>query len=691
MKQAVSLLLFVLIISCTTDYDGPAPEEEITIGFASSDTILTNTAVTVDWGGMIGDTNDLFFFYCISTDTSVTAITAHDSLSGDKWTMVKGTSASLYFPAVPLNSEEIFYKDTVVQDTVTVNAVWSKLFLYAENEVGIKTPVVQRFFLRYNAAPGLTKLSSNLLKLVNERGGSYLTTTDVDALILPSSHPKHQPIDFSWTAADPDHDPSLMYKWELYEVTGDGDILVQSVDWVTKTGVFINDEIYDHKPEARYRFDVQVRDDALEVSDKKFSLGFLTYEPTFDKGILFIDDTDPELYFPPDTAPTDIRIMGNPNPVQATAHYDEILRYAGYLPEGEATDSLSLYRITKFEKGGQFVYWDYIWFDEDGDPSTPDIIVDSVGAYIGVYKPRLRELLQYRLVVMASDDRSNYRGVDFSGTPPYSGYAELLSDHLDLGGKQFILGPSVLMGKIYTTPAQLPVHEYKDPFTYVFDGETVSGQGTNGNTEEFFRDYFGISDMTFPEQKTAYVEDVPHPVLQFADYKYSDNHDFIGSDPINAGFSELKIDSVRVNDAFFNRKKTVMTYRYALKDNGTVFTGVPSFSISKGEEIFRYRSLYDLPVSDYNDSLAFEISGTDTIFHKLYWEDVETGETGPVLHRSGTLASRYAEENGQFKTAFFGIPSFFMDNSADQVSDMFKAMVDWFDLSVDPSVNWKKK
>ncbi|MDD3045608.1 MAG: hypothetical protein PHF33_11085, partial [Candidatus Delongbacteria bacterium] len=63
----------------------------------------------------------------------------------------------------------------------------------------------------------------------------------------------------------------------------------------------------------------------------------------------------------------------------------------------------------------------------------------------------------------------------------------------------------------------------------------------------------------------------------------------------------------------------------------------------------------------------------------------------PVLHRTGTLASRYAEENGQFKTAFFGIPSFFMDNSADQVSDMFKAMVDWFDLSVDPSVNWKKK
>ncbi|MDD4206045.1 MAG: hypothetical protein PHH55_08230, partial [Candidatus Delongbacteria bacterium] len=142
MKQAVSLLLFVLIISCTTDYDGPAPEEEITIGFVSSDTVLTNTAVTVDWGGMIGDTNDLFFFYCISTDTSVTAITAHDSLSGDKWTMVKGTSASLYFPAGPLNSEEIFYKDTIVQDSIPVKAVWSKLFLYAENEVGIKTPVV---------------------------------------------------------------------------------------------------------------------------------------------------------------------------------------------------------------------------------------------------------------------------------------------------------------------------------------------------------------------------------------------------------------------------------------------------------------------------------------------------------------------------------------------------------------------
>jgi len=642
---------------------------------------------------MIGDANDLFFFYCITTDTSVTVTTAYDSLSEDKWNMVKGTSASLYFPAVPLNSQEIFYKDTVIQDTVPVKAVWSKLFLYAENEVGVRTPVVQRFFLRYNTGPRLTMLSSNLLGLENERGGSYLAATDVEALILPSSHPKHQPIDFSWTAADPDADPSFMYKWELYEVTGDGDVPVYASDWITYTSTTVNDEIYNHKPEARYRFDVQVRDDAMEVFETKFSLGFLTFEPTFDKGILFIDDTDPELYQP--TSPT---YMGNPEASLTTAHYEEMLRYAGYLPEAEAADSLFLYRITKFEKDVQFICWDYTWEDDDGDPATPDVIVDSTASYRGVYRPGLQDLVQYRLVVIASDDRGNLNGVDFTEDPPYTDYNQILSQYLDVGGKTFILGPSVLMGKMYSNPYQLPINKYKDPFTYVFDGNVDSGQGISGSSEEFFRDYFGISAMTFPEQKTYFTGNIPFQIC--SDHYFTDNYDFIGSTLApgitDVGLVPLRIDSARVNDAWWNRAISTLYQNLALKDNGTVFTGVPSFEIIKGEAVYEYQSLYDLP--DKDDDYAYEINGTDTLKHFLWnWDYVKDSLTVidnqpvPVLHRTGTLASRYAEENGQFKTAFFGIPSFFMDNSADQVSDMFKAMVDWFDLSVDPSVNWKKK
>ena len=335
--------------------------------------------------------------------------------------------------------------------------------------------------------------------------------------------------------------------------------------------------------------------------------------------------------------------------------------------------------------------YDYIWGDDDGNPATPEVIVDSTAVYRGVYDPSIRELSQYRLVIIASDDRGNINGVDFAGEPPYTGYNSLLSSYLDVGGKVFMLGSSALMGKQYTSPNQLPVHQYMEPYRYVFDNYAAVGQGISGSTEGFFSAYFGIYSMTFPEQKTAYVENVPNPALQNADYKYSDNHDFIGTTIYehisdSEGFKELEIDSVKVNDTFFDRGKSEMTYKYALKDNGTVFTGVPTFESFKGEVVYRYKSIYDLPKTDYNSDLAFEYNETtgDTLFHSLLWRDVETDETGPVLRRSGSVATRYiAEGENGYKTAFFAVPTFYLDNSENQVSDMFKAMIDWFDINND--------
>ena len=69
----------------------------------------------------------------------------------------------------------------------------------------------------------------------------------------------------------------------------------------------------------------------------------------------------------------------------------------------------------------------------------------------GVYDPSIRDLTRYKLVVIASDDRSNIRGVDFAGEPPYTGYNQYLSQYLDVKGNVFILGNSVLMGKIYAS------------------------------------------------------------------------------------------------------------------------------------------------------------------------------------------------------------------------------------------------
>ncbi len=665
------------------------PPEDITIG-----------VYDVQWYGNSNDSTDLTYYYCISTDTLLADSEAVNTLGSGLWSSTSNNYAPVSFPVTALNSVAVFTDSTAYTSgdiTVQARVVFSKFFLYAKDAYGASSPVVSRVFGRTNRPPQAPSVHSDKLKILNS--GIWTTVgPDSAVIILSKQTAAWDPIDFSWRSEDPDGPGvELEFRWELWErerVNLNDNMIAlaaSSAGWSAGNTVSFAQEIWDHNYDAQYAFKVFVRDDALEESDLCATVNFEVFPPSFDKGILVLDDTDPSLYIAPEVTPTDIRVMGNPDPVAVREFYEELLDYAGFEPDTVAADPLNGYKIKRFQKGTEFVYWEYIWADHDSDPETPDIIIDSTAVYRAVYEPDLEEVVQYRLVIIASDDRGNINGVDFAGEPPYTGYNSLLSSYLDVGGKMFILGPSVLMGKTYTSPNQLPVHQYKEPFTYAFDGYTVYGQGLSSATEIFFRDYFGISEMTFPEQKTTYIENVPNPALQNADYKYSDNHDYIGTSPVNVEFTGLNIDSVRVNDAFFDRQRSVMIYKYALKDNGTVFTGVPSFSISKGEEIYRYRSLYDLPVTDYNDSLAFEYNGTDTLFHKLYWEDVLTSETGPVLHRTGTVASRYADDNGQFKTAFFGMPSYFMDNSGNEVSEMFKAMVDWFDLSVNPADNWKKK
>ena len=637
--------------------------------------------------------------YCITTDTTITDSGVLSALDSTLWATTSLNYSLISFPMVSFNSGIAFIDSTsytLGDITVQKRIVFSKFFIYCTDGFGAVSEVRSKIFGRSNTEPTFPRIFSSKLGLNGFSRNWQTVGPDSAVLVLSHETENWLPIDFTWTGLDPDgNSVKLEYRWELWERerigwTDELIALVASSDgWsAEETSRSFSQEIWDHNQNGQYAFKVFVRDDALEECSEHSTVNFQVFVPSFDKGIMLIDDNDPTLY-PPGS---NYLIMGNPDPVQALSAYEQFLNYSGYYSEGAASDSLSLYRIRKFEKGVAFVGWDYIW--------EGDVIIDSTAVYRATYNPRIEELVKYRLIIITSDDRSNKNGIDFLGEPPYLGYNRVLSQYLDVGGKIFILGHSVLMGKVYTSPDQLPVNQYKEPFAYAFDGYEESGQGISSSTETFFRDYFGISGMTFPEQKTHFIENSPTPTLIPSDYKLTDNYDFIGVEKYGtfteAGFADVfRLDSARVNGAWFDRLRTVsiynLLYKYALKDNGTVFTGVPSFSISKGEEIYRYRSLYDLPVTDYNDSLAFEYNGTDTLFHKLYWEDVLTSETGPVLHRSGTVASRYAEENGQFKTAFFGMPSYFMDNSGNEVSEMFKAMVDWFDLSVNPADNWKKK
>jgi hypothetical protein len=417
----------------------------------------------------------------------------------------------------------------------------------------------------------------------------------------------------------------------------------------------------------------------LEQSENHATVNFEVYAPQLDRGILLIDDTDPTLYPQQFTSKL---YMGNPNADSTTVFYESLLKYAGFEPEGASfapDDSLNLYRIKRFSKKIVTVGWDYIWDDHDLDPSTPIQIVDSVEIERGFYSPDIRELSRYNLVIITSDDRGNSNGVDFKGQEPYTGYGEYLSSYLDIGGNVMVLGNSVLMGALYSSPDQLPINAYKAPYRQVFDPGAVATSTLSDNTLEFFRDYFGIYSMTFPEQKSYFMENSTRQTCK-DDHQLADNYDFIGITPYehidDINIKEMRIDSARVNDAWWDKDESGTIRKLSLKDNGTVFSGVPTIQAFKGEAVYKYKSVYSLDRDPSNDSLVVD----GDLTHSLFWTNRLTGEKGPILEKSGTIATRYIADGDIFRTAFFGMPTYFLDNSDNQVSEMFKAMVDWFEI-----------
>ncbi|MDA3883987.1 MAG: hypothetical protein PF638_00155 [Candidatus Delongbacteria bacterium] len=658
--------------------------------FDTSD-IISNAEYKVQWYGNSNDSTNLNYYYCITTDTTITNLQAEATLVG-LWNETLNNYADVSFPMEKFNSTELFidsttYIDTVEAIEVTRKVVFSKFFVYGVDEYGSVTEIASKVFGRMNKRPKFPMVKSEKLEINGYDQYTFNLGPELAELILPNETSFWKPIDFEWFGEDPDGaGVDLEFKWELWALNPDGtDIeIIDLKDWSTSNlSVEFSSTLYNYSAEGKYSFRVWVRDDALEEADNHATVNFSVYTPQFDRGILFIDDTDPTLY---SLQFSSSLYMGNPNPDSTSVFYESLLRYAGYKPEIEVTDSLNLYRIIRFLKKVETIGWDYIWGDHDGNPTTADIIVDSLEIERGYYSPDIRELLKYRMVIIASDDRSNSNGIDFNGTLPYKGYYESLSDYLNVGGKVMILGNSALMGKLYTSPDQLPIMEYKAPFRQIFDPYAAQTSTLTDGSLEFFRDYFGVSSMTFPEQKTYFTENSSR---QRPDYKYSDNYDFIGITPYDyiddMNIKEMRIDSIRVNDAWWDTEKMGAILKLSLKDNGTVFTGVPTMETFKGEAVYKYKSIYELPFEAGSDSTTID----GDIIHSLQWEDRLLGETGPVLKRSGTVATRYISDGDIYRTAFFGIPTYFLDNSENQVSDMFSAMIDWFDLEIDPADNWK--
>ncbi|MBU4486985.1 MAG: hypothetical protein KKD38_08660, partial [Candidatus Delongbacteria bacterium] len=314
--------------------------------------------------------------------------------------------------------------------------------------------------------------------------------------------------------------------------------------------------------------------------------------------------------------------------------------------------------------------------------------------YVNFYSPNIRKLSEYRLVIIASDDRSNETGVDFSGTADNPGYSEYLTKYLDVGGKVFVIGHSALMKK---QPYRLEVNKYNPPIRQVFDPYAAELTEVADITLNFFHDYFGVYSVTFPETKTWFSQEIwdVKPQNVPADYYLKDNFDFIGVTPYehitDAGIVPLKLDSAKVNeswkDFYLQQGPNFFFVPLSLKDNGSVLTGIPTIEAFKGEAVYRYKSIYDLPRVADNNEMVFDTDENGTIYHSLKYTDpvlTDGDNSDYITRKSGTIATRYISYSDVYRTAFFAFPMYYMNNDNGEVTQMFKTMIDWFNLEADP-------
>jgi hypothetical protein len=290
MKLFMYMTIIAMFMSCSTDYSGTEPKDEKPdVSIDSSGTLVTFYPVKVSWSATMGNETDLDFLYCVTTDTTVTNQEARTMLSAEKWVVTKNKYAVISFPAVPYNSDSIFYH-------VATKIPYSRLFVYARNSVGTISPVVSRLFLRSNNKPEIETASSEILDFDWNLPDFYEEYYASGKKILFSADdPRRTDLEISWTSSDPDSAYSLEFKCEIFENDLEKNNPLWSQDWAAGTSILINDDVFMNRPYGWYSLVLSIRDDALEEAENSFRMSFEVVSPMFDKGILFLDDTDPSL------------------------------------------------------------------------------------------------------------------------------------------------------------------------------------------------------------------------------------------------------------------------------------------------------------------------------------------------------------------------------------------------------------
>ena len=707
----VTIVASLLFFSCSEDeYEGSATANQAPeLAIYNTSEIISNKNTEVKWYANDVDGYKMTFHYLITSDTSFaggsndlakinSAIDSVGNVIGKnmRWHDTKESYAKVSMPFERYNSDQLFEK-FVIHDSLTtpdslgnpipdsLRIVYSKFFVYGTDESGKATNVESKIFGRTNNRPDFPVIKSDKLGVLGNAKPDWELSAEKAIMVMAEATAQWKDIDFQWVGKDQDGpDVTLEFSWALYRNSyfdENGDEVVEEVlldsssfapyQSIEIPGVADNnlrdykvdpliegsgdgwDEnirncdfssvIFDQQKVGWYTFKLHLRDDAGQEAADYAYVKFMAFTPSFTKDILIIDDTDDNLH-------TEGR--GNPNAVDVEAFYDSMM-------EGIADYD---YEKINFEK-----------------PSTST----------EPYYPTLEKLAEYRLVIITSDDRSTSSGIDFNK------YKKSIASYLDIGGKVWVIGSSsFLLGRSFDDSYSLPNrHVLMD----------LSGSVPQPS-DSLLAEYFGLSTITYGEsyEKIRYEEKDAR--VNFG------NYDFVGTGTYDHCEDDLKpmiVDTAKVNDAWWKTKYTGGGSKFKeswfIKENGSLLPNITTIEPLEAEICLSYTSVFDLPKVEGNDTLVYNPLRND-FEHSLYrpykrWTEDYTGGTedvwidtlengsavNPFVYRKeGAVGARYIGTNDAFRTAYFSIPLFFMDDSEGSVKHNFSEMINWFRLELNP-------
>ena len=686
-------LLFILAACSLDDITGDkSVSEDPMLEIFDTPQVFSNKVTRVEWTGVDGDNVNITYRYVVSTDTTLSTdensdnyvldkipldatyieqISETEQIERDLWTTTTNKYANISFPFDNKNADHhsrITQEYTVtVEDTLefTESLVFVKSWFYliAEDETGKLSAVQSKEFYRSNKLPEIAYFRSEKLDMRGFKIYSYAAKDP--ALLLKSETEFWKPIEFNWIGNDPDSEPGnivqLSYKYKLYETTGGTKQKFYESAWIPNLSkVQLDDELWERNNRGDYRFELFVKDDAEKIGKDSIVATFSVFPPEFNKGVLFLDDTDYSLTY---DRTINRGKLGTPDSLSVSSRYKSLFDELGYSESPANSLDLFDYKVvTDIVEIYQDTVITYLF--NEGEIDTIYNISDKK-RYV-----TLDEITDYRMVIIASEDRSVQSGID------YNDFGKNLIEYLNVGGKLMMIGNSILLDG-----TELGESNFQEPKIMSF------GEDDKGN---LFKNYFSLN---------GYITGETYQKIVTKQGVY--NYDFIGANALFPGLKPLKLDYSKT-EQFWAPEAPSIVECAGLKENGSVYSGIAALITNKAENFYGYRSIYDLPVygrtqNDDADSLVYEIVDSDTLVHDLYWNAVHptTGALlyqGKVIHRTGSVGARHTgwgkDENGNdlvlFKTAFITMPLVFIDNNDNELSELFEWLVEWFDLEVDP-------